>query len=99
MKTMMIGRVRITDPAIRVVAGVSMFFSCDTPSETVQLLRSSTRNSSANRNSFHAIMNTKSPVAAIAGMASGSVILRMISKRVAPSTSAASSSETGTVSK
>ena len=44
-------------------------------------------------------MNTNRPVAAIAGIASGSVTLRMICIRVAPSTSAASSSETGTVSK
>jgi hypothetical protein len=76
-----------------------MLVSCDTPSETVQLSRSSTRNSSANRNSFQAIMNTNRPVAAIAGTASGRVTLRITVSREAPSTSAASSSETGTVSK
>ena len=89
---MMIGRVSTTEPAISTVVGTSTLpESCDRPSETVQCSRRSTRNSSANRNSFQAIMNTNSPVDMIDGMASGRLICRSTPSRLRPSTSPASS--------
>src|SRR4029450_8065435 len=82
---MTIGRVRITEPAMRVVLATSTDpASWDSPSDTVQFSRRSTRNSRANRNSFQAIMNTNRLVAMIAGMARGSEILRMMVRRAAP---------------
>ena len=96
----MIGTVRITEPAIRVVLETSIDpASWDRPSDTVQFWRFSTRNSRANRNSFQAIMNTNRLVAMIAGMARGSETLRMMVRRLAPSRAAASSRLSGTVSK
>ena len=74
-KMMMIGSVRTTEPAIRTVVGTSTLpESWDRPSETVQRSRRSTRNSSANKNSFHAIMNTNKPVDMIDGKASFKLI-------------------------
>jgi hypothetical protein len=53
----MIGRVRITEPAIRVVLATSTDpASWDRPRDTVQFSRFSTKNSRANRNSFQARM-------------------------------------------
>ena len=49
----------------------------------------------ANRNSFHAAMNVRMPAVASPGAASGMTILRNAVKRVAPSTSAASSRSLG----
>ncbi len=46
-------------------------------------------------NSFHALMNAKSAVTAIAGLAAGKTTRRNASPRVAPSTMAASSSSGG----
>ena len=80
----MIGTVRITEPAISTVVGTSMLpASWDRPSETVHFSRFSTRNSSANRNSFHAIMKMNSAFAMIAGSASGRLTWRMICEPVA----------------
>ena len=73
--------------------------SWDRPSDTVQRSRSSTRNSSANRNSFQAIMKTNRAFAMIAGIASGRLIRHMTPSRLQPSMAAASSRLTGTVSK
>nr|WP_246211668.1 hypothetical protein [Phytoactinopolyspora alkaliphila] len=70
-----------------------------TPRETVQRARSSTRKSKANRNSFHAIMNTYRAVATMPGMAIGMTTLRMVCVRVQPSIIAASSTERGTAMK
>src|SRR4030095_17074500 len=85
------------DPAMRVVLATSTEpASWDRPSDTVQLLRFSTRNSRANRNSFQAIMNTNRLVAMIAGMARGSDTLRMMVRRLGPATAAASSTVLGT---
>ena len=96
----MIGTVRITEPAISTVVGTSMLpESWDRPSETVHFDRSSTRKSSAKRNSFHAIMNTNSAFEAIAGSASGRLTWRMACSRVHPSIAAASSRLAGIVSK
>jgi hypothetical protein len=96
----MMGTVRITEPAMRVVLATSTEpASWDRPSDTVQFSRFSTRNSSANRNSFQAIMNTNRLVAMIAGMARGREILRMMVRRPAPSRAAASSRPSGIVAK
>src|SRR5215207_9702297 len=70
-KMMMIGRVSTTEPAINTVVGTSTLpDSWDRPRDTVQRPGRSTRNSSANRNSFQAIMNTNNPVDMIDGIAS-----------------------------
>ena len=72
----MIGTVRMTEPAISTVVGTSMLpASWERPSETVQFSRFSTRKSRAKRNSFHAIMKTNSAFDAMAGMASGRLIV------------------------
>ncbi len=99
-KITMIGTVMITDPAMRTVVGISMLpASWESPSDTVQRSRFPTRNSSANRYSFQAIMNTNSAFAMIAGIASGRLIRRMMPSRLQPSIAAASSRLTGIVSK
>ena len=96
----MIGNVTITEPAISTVSGTSMLpASWEMPSETVHRSRSSTRNSSANRNSFQAIMKMNSALAMIAGLASGRLIRHITPSRLQPSIAAASSRLTGTVSK
>ena len=96
----MIGRVRMTDPAIRTVVGTSMLpESCERPRETVQLSRRSTRNSRAKRNSFHAIMKMNRALDAMAGRARGRLMWRMAWRRVHPSMAAASSMLAGMVSK
>ena len=73
--------------------------SWDNPSDTVHRGRFSARKSSANRNSFQAIMKTYRAFETTAGIASGRLIRRRIVQRDAPSMAAACSSDTGTVSK
>ena len=53
----------------------------------------------ARMNSFHAVRNENSAVTASAGRASGSATRQNASQRVPPSSSAASSSSRGSVSK
>ena len=96
----MIGRVRITEPAMSTVVGTSMLpASWERPRDTVQLSRRSTRNSRAKRNSFQAIMNTNNPLATMAGIASGRLIRHITPRRVQPSKAADSSRLCGMVSK
>ena len=94
---MMTGTEMITDPAMSRVLGTSWVSSCWTPRDSVHRSRLSTRNRSANRNSFQAIMNTYKATAAMAGAESGSVIRRITPKRDRPSIRPASSSDAGTV--
>jgi hypothetical protein len=97
---MIIGMVTMTEPAISTVVGISMLpASWESPSDTVQPPRFSMRNSSANRNSFQAIMKTNRALAMIAGIASGRLIRRRMPSRLQPSMAAASSRLAGTVSK
>jgi hypothetical protein len=82
-KMITMGSVSTTEPAISTVLLTSMPpESCARPSDTVQSLRSSTRNSRANRNSFQAIMKTYSALAITAGAASGRMTLRMVCSRL-----------------
>jgi hypothetical protein len=84
------------DPAMSTVVGTENSVSCAMPSETVHRSRSATRNSSANRYSFQAIMKTYRAVAATPGTARGSTTRRMRASRPHPSIIAASSTEDGT---
>ena len=99
-KSTTIGTVSTTEPAISTVLGTSIEpDSRDRPSETVHRSGRSSRNSSANRNSFQAIMNTYRPVATTDGAASGRLIRRSTPRWVSPSTSPASSRLSGMVRK
>jgi Na+/H+ antiporter NhaA len=76
-KSTTIGMVITTDPAMSTVFGTSALpASWAMLREMVQRSRRSTRNSSANRYSFQAIMKTKNPVAMTEGAASGKVMRR-----------------------